>query len=72
MGELAVAGGREGAQLCDLTTKSNEPCAKLHDRMPVIPGPQTWPAWLGEEGADVAQLKMVLRTTHPTKCRAGR
>jgi putative SOS response-associated peptidase YedK len=43
-----------------ITTQPNEPCAELHDRMPVILGPHNWPAWLGEEPADPAQLKAML------------
>ena len=30
---------------------------ELHNRMPVVLGPETWPAWLGEEPADLRQLK---------------
>jgi putative SOS response-associated peptidase YedK len=32
-----------------ITTTPNELCAELHNRMPVVLGPETWPAWLGEE-----------------------
>jgi putative SOS response-associated peptidase YedK len=32
-----------------ITTKPNELCAELHNRMPVVPGPEAWPVWLGEE-----------------------
>jgi hypothetical protein len=28
--------------------------------MPVVLAPDTWPAWLGEEPADQAQLKSLL------------
>jgi putative SOS response-associated peptidase YedK len=36
-------------------------CApKIHNRMPVILEPETWPAWLGEEPADAAELKALL------------
>jgi putative SOS response-associated peptidase YedK len=28
--------------------------------MPVVLGPKTWPAWLGEEPADPRQLKALL------------
>ena len=28
--------------------------------MPVVLGPETWPAWLGEEPADACQLKAML------------
>jgi putative SOS response-associated peptidase YedK len=35
-----------------ITTTPNELCAELHDRMPLVLAPETWPAWLGEEPAD--------------------
>jgi putative SOS response-associated peptidase YedK len=35
-----------------ITTKPNELCAELHNRMPVALGPETWPIWFGEEPAD--------------------
>jgi putative SOS response-associated peptidase YedK len=43
-----------------LTTTPNELCAELHDRMPVVLGPEAWPAWLGEEPADPRELKALL------------
>jgi putative SOS response-associated peptidase YedK len=43
-----------------VTTEQNELCAKLHNRMPVVLAPEAWPAWLGEEPADEAQLKALL------------
>ena len=43
-----------------VTCPPNELCAELHDRMPVVLGPETWPAWLGEEPADARQLKAIL------------
>jgi putative SOS response-associated peptidase YedK len=43
-----------------ITTTPNELCAELHNRMPVVLGPETWPAWLGEEPADARQLKAML------------
>jgi putative SOS response-associated peptidase YedK len=43
-----------------ITTKPNELCAEVHSRMPVVLGPETWPAWLGEEPADPRQLKALL------------
>jgi len=39
-----------------VTPQPNELCAELHNRMPVILAPEGWPAWLGEEPADEAQL----------------
>ena len=38
----------------------NELCAEIHNRMPVILKPETWPAWLGKESADAAQRKGML------------
>jgi putative SOS response-associated peptidase YedK len=43
-----------------VTTQPNQLCAELHNRMPVILAPEVWPAWLGEEPADEAQLKSFL------------
>ena len=44
----------------EILSAPNELCAELHDRMPVVLGPETWPAWLGEEPADPRQLKAFL------------
>jgi len=40
----------------------NEFCGDqpLHNRMPVVLKPQAWPVWLGEQPADVPQLKALL------------
>jgi putative SOS response-associated peptidase YedK len=35
-------------------------CAELHNRMPVVLKPETWPLWLGEQPAGVPQLKALL------------
>jgi putative SOS response-associated peptidase YedK len=43
-----------------VTTTPNELCAELHNRMPVVLGPDAWPAWLGEEPTDLRQLKALL------------
>jgi putative SOS response-associated peptidase YedK len=43
-----------------VTTMPNELCANLHNRMPVILPPNTWPIWLGEEPAEPAELKSLL------------
>ena len=43
-----------------VTTTPNELCAELHNRMPVVLKPQAWPVWLGEQPADVPQLKSLL------------
>jgi len=43
-----------------ITTTPNELCAELHNRVPVVLGPETWPEWLGEVPADARQLKTML------------
>jgi putative SOS response-associated peptidase YedK len=40
-----------------ITTRPNELCARLHNRMAVIPKPEVW---LGEEPAEPAELKALL------------
>jgi putative SOS response-associated peptidase YedK len=43
-----------------VTTTPNALCADLHNRMPVILPPETWPTWLGEEPVETDQLKSLL------------
>ena len=43
-----------------VTTTPNELCAELHNRMPVVLKPETWPAWLGEAPATPGDLKAML------------
>src|SRR5580704_2288658 len=43
-----------------VTTTLNEPCAELHNRMPVVLKPQAWPVWLGEQPATAPELKALL------------
>jgi len=43
-----------------ITTTPNELCDELHNRMPVVLGPETWPRWFGEEPADARQFKAML------------
>lgn len=43
-----------------ITTEANELLAPLHDRMPVILGPENWGVWLGEVPADPQRLKALL------------
>jgi len=43
-----------------ITTKPNELCAELHNRMPAVIGREAWPAWLGEEPLDPHELKALL------------
>jgi putative SOS response-associated peptidase YedK len=49
-----------------ITTTPNELCAELHNRMPVVLKPETWPQWLGEEPVDPKRLKALL-ARYPTK-----
>src|SRR6516165_1138357 len=44
-----------------VTTAPNGLLAELHNRMPVILAPETWPLWLGERSADPGQLKSLLK-----------
>jgi putative SOS response-associated peptidase YedK len=68
-GLMAVAGlwenwrspaGERVRSFAIITTEPNELCAALHNRMPAILSPESWPAWLGEEPADEARLKSLL------------
>jgi putative SOS response-associated peptidase YedK len=43
-----------------ITTPLNDLCAQLHDRMPVVLGPQVWSKRLGGEPADLPRLKALL------------
>jgi putative SOS response-associated peptidase YedK len=43
-----------------ITTTPNELCAELHNRMPIVLAPSSWPVWLGEEPADLRELKALL------------
>jgi putative SOS response-associated peptidase YedK len=43
-----------------ITTTPNELCAELHNRMPVVLKPEAWPTWLGEQPAELPQLKSLL------------
>ena len=61
-----------------ITTKPNELCAELHDRMPVVLGAGAWPVWLGEEPAEPRELKAMLApypseamTCWPVSARVG-
>jgi putative SOS response-associated peptidase YedK len=60
VGELEVARRRVDPQFAIVTTTPNELCAQLHNRMPVVLKPDAWPVWLGEEPADMPQLKSLL------------
>ena len=53
--------GEWGRSFAIITTTPNELSGEIHNRMPVILKPETWPpAWLGEEPADIAELKSLL------------
>jgi putative SOS response-associated peptidase YedK len=43
-----------------VTTSANRLLAPIHDRMPVILAPESWPAWLGESTTDPHELKSLL------------
>jgi putative SOS response-associated peptidase YedK len=43
-----------------VTTAPNTLLAPVHDRMPVILGPENWPLWLGEAPANPDRLKALL------------
>jgi len=61
-----------------VTCPPNALCAELHNRMPVVLGPEMWPAWLGEKPADAPRLKAMLApypaeemTRWPVSARVG-
>jgi putative SOS response-associated peptidase YedK len=58
--ERGGRGGREALSFAIIAKRSNELCAELHDRMPVIIGPRKLPAWLGEKAADPVPPKAML------------
>jgi len=53
-------GGEWVRSFAIITTTPNKLCGEIHNRMPVILKPDTWPAWLGEEPANTAELKSLL------------
>jgi putative SOS response-associated peptidase YedK len=56
----ARSSGERVRSFAIVTTEPNELCARLHNRMPVVLGPEAWPAWLREQQADIHQLKALL------------
>jgi putative SOS response-associated peptidase YedK len=48
-----------------ITTDANDMVARVHDRMPVIIGPDDYAAWLGEVPANGNELKAMLK---PYQC----
>ena len=55
------ASGERVRSFAIVTTAPNALLAALHDRMPVILAPESWPLWLGERSADPEQLKSLLK-----------
>ncbi len=49
------------ASFCIVTTGPNALVQPIHDRMPVILGPNSGPVWLGDEPLDPAQLDRLCR-----------
>jgi len=49
------------AAFCIVTTTPNDLLQHIHDRMPVILGPNSGPVWLGDEPLDPAQLARLCR-----------
>ncbi len=45
-----------------VTTPPNDLTARITDRMPAILPPEAWPAWLGESGAALSEIKALLKT----------
>jgi putative SOS response-associated peptidase YedK len=73
------AGGEIVRTFTIITTDANDKLRALHDRMPVILPREAWPAWLGEEPAEAAELLALLRpypssdlATWPVPRRLGR
>ena len=67
MGELALTGGRMRSQLRDHQRDPTSCSGEIHNRMPVILKPATWPARLGKEPTDAAQLKGMLGPYRQTR-----
>lgn len=62
---------RPGA-FCIVTTAPNPLLAPLHDRMPVMLGPNSGPAWLGDEPLAPARLAQLCRPLAPERMAAHR
>jgi putative SOS response-associated peptidase YedK len=61
-----------------ITTTPNKLCAELHNRMPVVLKPESWPEWLGEEPVQPPRLTALLApypaeemTCWPVSARVG-
>jgi len=55
-----AAAKRNRANRENRPARSNELCAEIHNRMPVILKHEAWPVWLAEQPADEATLKSLL------------
>jgi putative SOS response-associated peptidase YedK len=60
------------AVFCIVTTTPNPLLAAIHDRMPVILGPNSGPAWLGDEPLAPARLAQLCRPLPADKMAAHR
>jgi putative SOS response-associated peptidase YedK len=50
-----------------VTTRANTQIAELHDRMPVVLGPDAWPRWLDPRTADPGELHAMLVPAEDTQ-----
>ena len=53
-----------------ITTKANDTLQPIHDRIPVILGPEDYRTWLGEEKASPEALIALMRPFDPARMRA--
>jgi putative SOS response-associated peptidase YedK len=53
-----------------ITTEANDTLRPIHDRMPVILGPEDYAAWLGEDDASPDTLITLMRPFDPARMRA--
>jgi putative SOS response-associated peptidase YedK len=53
-----------------ITTEANDTLRPIHDRMPVILGPDAYGTWLGEEEASPEALVALMRPFDPARMRA--
>jgi putative SOS response-associated peptidase YedK len=60
VGDLALAGGREDPQLYDRDHDTERALRRASQPHAVVLKPAPWPAWLGEETADLPHLKALL------------
>ena len=48
-----------------VTTAANDLLARIHDRMPLVLGPNDWDEWLDRDVTDVSRLQHLLRPADP-------